>query len=158
MQQIVNIAEFKTSRSPQDVLVTYSLGSCLGVSFFDPEAGVGALGHFMLPLSSANAAKAAEQPAMFTDSGLTAMLEELFGLGARRARLVARVAGGASMYDDKNLFEIGRRNYTVLRKMLWKNNILISGEDVGGAKPRTMSLYMNGGVTTIKVNGQETIL
>jgi chemotaxis protein CheD len=57
--------------------------------------------------------------------------------------------------DDKGIFNIGERNNTVVRKMLWKNNILISGEDVGGSVPRTMSLDLATGKTVLKMNGGE---
>ncbi len=158
MQFIVGIAEYRTATRPEDVITTYSLGSCVGLSLYDPSTGVGGLGHFMLPLSKANPEKARVNPVMFTDTGVTELLDALFQLGARRSSLVARVAGGASMHDDQGLFEIGKRNHTVLRKLLWKNNILIQAEEVGGTIPRTMTLYMNSGQTTIRNAGKEHVL
>ena len=83
------------------------------------------------------------------------MLQTVFDLGAQRSRLIANVAGCASLLDDKKLFKIGERNYTVLRKILWKNNILIAAEDVGGTISRTMHVYMADGRTTIKSGGKE---
>lgn len=145
----------KVTNRRDDVLVTYSLGSCIGLSLFDPQAGVGGLIHCMLPLSKMDEQKAKANPLMFTDTGVLALLQAVFDLGAERRNLVARVAGGAMLLDEKRLFCIGERNYTVLRKVLWKNNILISAEDVGGSTPRTMTLYMASGKTTIKNAGQE---
>ncbi len=71
---------------------------------------------------------------------------------------MAKVAGGVSLLDEKGLFRIGERNYTVLRKVLWKNNIMVAAEDVGGAASRTMHLYMDSGRTTIKSGGKEVDL
>lgn len=158
MQHVIGIAEMKVTNIPEDVLVTYSLGSCVGVSLFDPQARVGGMIHCMLPLSKIDAAKAEANPSMFTDVGVPNLIQAVFDLGADRRRLVAKVAGAASLLDEKGLFRIGERNYTVLRKVLWKNSILVAGEDVGGAASRTMHLYMDSGRTTIKSGGKETEL
>lgn len=155
MNHIIGIAEMKVTNKPDDVLVTYSLGSCIGLSLYDPRAGVGGLIHCMLPLSKMDEDKARANPFMFTDTGVLALLQIVFDMGAERRTLVAKVAGGAMFLDDKKIFCIGERNYTVLRKVLWKNNILISAEDVGGTTPRTMSLYMASGKTTIRSCGLE---
>ncbi len=143
------------STQPEDVIITYSLGSCIGLTLFDSEKKIGGLVHCMLPLSKIDAAKAEANPFMFIDSGVSAFLQTLFDLGAQRKTLVAKVAGGSHIMDDKGIFNIGERNNTVVRKMLWKNNILISGEDVGGSVPRTMSLDLATGKTVLKMNGGE---
>jgi chemotaxis protein CheD len=148
----------KVTNRPDDVLVTYSLGSCVGVTLYDPTAGVGGMIHCMLPLSKIDPVKAQTTPSMFTDIGVPGLLQAVFDMGADRRRLVAKVAGGSSLLDDKGLFKIGERNYTVLRKVLWKNNIMVAAEDVGGAASRTMHLYMDSGRTTIKSGGQEVEL
>ncbi len=158
MQHVIGIAEMKVVSHPDEVLVTYALGSCVGLSLYDPVAGVGGMIHCMLPLSKIDIGKAQANPCMFTDTGVALLLQAVFDGGADRRRLVAKVAGGASLLDDKGLFKIGERNYTVLRKVLWKNNIMVSGEDVGGATSRTMHLYMDSGRTTIKSGGKEVEL
>jgi len=150
VNQTVGISDMKTSNSRHDVLVTYSLGSCIGLSLYDPVALVGGLIHCMLPLSRTDPAKANRTPAMFVDTGVPLLLRTVFELGATRENLVAKVAGGALLLDEKKLFKIGQRNYTVLRKVLWKNNILIAAEDVGGTFARTMYLDMGTGTTTVK--------
>ncbi|MBU8920398.1 MAG: chemotaxis protein CheD [Bacteroidales bacterium] len=145
----------KISDKMDDILVTYSLGSCIGLSVYDPVAKVGGMVHCMLPLSKVDPAKAKTNPHMFTDISIPTLLEELFKRGATRNNLVVKVAGCSSLLDNKGLFKIGERNYTVCRKILWKNNILIDGEEVGGAKPRTLLLYMDSGRTTVKNAGTE---
>jgi chemotaxis protein CheD len=148
----------KVTNQREDVLVTYSLGSCVGVSLYDPVSGVGGMIHCMLPLSKIDPVKAQANPSMFTDVGVPGLIQAVFDLGADRRRIVAKVAGAASLLDEKGLFKIGERNYTVLRKVLWKNNIGVAAEDVGGATSRTMHLYMESGRTTIKSNGKEVEL
>jgi chemotaxis protein CheD len=152
---IVGVADMRFSDNPEDTIITYSLGSCIGLTLFDSEKRIGGLVHCMLPLSKIDAAKAEANPFMFIDSGVTAFLQALFDRGAQRKSLVAKVAGGSQIMDDKGVFNIGERNNTVVRKMLWKNNILISGEDVGGSIPRTMSLDLATGKTILKAGGTE---
>jgi chemotaxis protein CheD len=95
---------------------------------------------------------------MFTDTGIAVLLQSLFDLGATRKDLVANVAGASQTMDRQRLFRIGERNYTVLRKLLWKNEILIAAEDVGGTSSRTMYLEMATGRTFIKSDGQTHVL
>lgn len=145
----------KVTDQTSDTLVTYSLGSCVGVTLHDPGANVGGMIHCMLPLSKIDPAKAENNPCMFVDTGIPKLLKEMYDHGADRKRIVAKVAGAAVLLDEKGLFKIGERNYTVLRKILWKNNILISSEDIGGTIARTMYLRMSDGQTSIKSKGQE---
>lgn len=150
----VGISELIISRDPSDVIVTYSLGSCVGVVLYDPAIKVGGMIHCMLPLSKIDEAKAQKAPAMFVDTGVTQMIQDMFNLGAERSRIQARVAGGGAPMDEKGMFKIGERNYGVLRKVLWKNSILIAAEDVGGTAARTMYLHMETGRVQIRSNGQ----
>jgi len=154
----VDISDMKMSQDPDDILVTYSLGSCVGLALYDKVAMVGGLIHCMLPLSKIDAEKAAAKPNMFVDTGVTMMLNDLFRRGAQRQNLVAKVAGAGSPLGKEETFRIGQRNYTILRKLLWKNNILIEAEDVGGSKARTMYLYMQDGLVTVKSEGKEVPL
>ena len=154
-QVVVDIADARVSNDPSDVLVTYSLGSCVGLTLYDPQECIGGLIHCMLPLSKIDPAKAAAAPAMFTDTGVMALLQAMFDLGASRRRLIAKVAGAAALMDEKVMFKIGERNFTVLRKILWKNDILIAAEETGGTIARSLYLYMDTGKTVIKSQGQE---
>ena len=153
MQKTVGISEMLLSGDTEDVLVTFSLGSCVALSLYDPAVKIGGVIHCMLPLSKTNPEKAAARPFMFTDTGVTAMLEGIFNMGARRRNLIAKVIGGASRVSAGDMFEIGKRNYTVLRKILWKNNILITAEDVGGLASRTVFLNIGTGQTFVKSDG-----
>lgn len=114
--------------------------------------------HCMLPLSKIDKEKAQRTPAMFVDTGVPLLLQKMFDQGAKRKDIIAKVAGCGQLMDEKKLFKIGERNYTVLRKILWKNNILIAAEDVYGTVSRTMSLFMEDGRTTLKIGGKESEL
>ena len=158
MQHVVGISEKCVTNDPADVLVTYSLGSCVGLSLYDPSAQVGGLIHCMLPLSRIDKAKAESRPEMFVDTGVIVLIQAVLNLGATKRKLVACVAGASKLLDEKGTFNIGERNYTMLRKVLWKNNILIQAEDVGGSIARTVFLHMATGKTSIKSQGKEWVL
>lgn len=150
---VVGISEFVVTDCADDVLITYSLGSCVGLTLYDPERRLGGMLHAMMPVSSMDPTRAACEPAMFTDTGVAAMLQAMFDRGASRRNLVAKVAGASVQMDQTGLFRIGERNHTVLRRVLWKNDILLAAEDVGGNISRTLLLEMSGGRTLVKSNG-----
>ena len=148
---IVGISDLKVSNNQEDVLITYALGSCIGVAVYDPLVRVGGLLHFMLPDSNLDVDKAKANPAMFADTGIPLLFKSCYRLGAEKHRMVVKVAGGASILDDTNFFRIGQKNLTALRRIFWKNNILIDGEDTGMNHNRTLSLRIADGV--VKVRG-----
>jgi chemotaxis protein CheD len=154
MKRIVNVADLIVTADPEDVLITYALGPCLGIAISDVQAGIGGLLHAQLPTAGGDAERAKRNPAQFVDSGLITMLEAMLDLGAEPARLSVKVAGGAHVMDDLNVFQIAKRNYAVLKKLLWKNNLLIAAEEVGGNVPRTMSLEVHSGRVMIQAGGQ----
>jgi chemotaxis protein CheD len=155
---IVDIADMAISANPDDTLITYSLGSCIGVVVYDPAIKVGGMIHCMLPLSSTDAQKAKERPSMFVDVGIPLMLNKLFAMGVKKCNAIVKVAGGARVLDKNDLFRIGERNYTVFRKLLWKNGMMITAEDVGGAEARTIRLDIGTGRFTVRSNRQEVEL
>lgn len=158
MDLVVDIADLQVTDDPRKVLVTYSLGSCIGLAVWDPQVHVGGMLHYMLPESSLSPDKAKARPAMFGDTGIPALFRATYELGAVKKRLIIKVAGGAQLLDDKGTFNIGKRNYVMLRKLFWKNGILIDGEDVGASRSRTMRLHVDSGCVTIKNRDRETQL
>ena len=157
-QVVVDIADARVSRNVDDVLVTHSLGSCVGVMVYDPVVHVGGMIHCMLPLSSVDPRKAQEKPFMFVDTGMVLFLGQLFELGLVRSRALVKVAGCSRILDNNNLFRIGERNYTVLRKLLWKNGLMIKSENVGGSVSRTVRLEIATGRCILRSGGVESEL
>lgn len=154
----VEISDFKVSANPEDTLVTYALGSCIAVLVHDPVRLAGGMIHYMLPLSETSPEKAKTKPAMFADTGIPLLFQSMYALGCKKQDLVVKVAGGGALYDDKGLFSIGKRNYTILRKMFWKTGVIIAAEDVGGAKSRTTRLEVRTGRCTVSSQGEEIAL
>lgn len=135
------------------LIVTYALGSCLGIMAYDPVVKVGAMLHVMLPDSSIDATKAANQPAMFVDTGVPRLFREAYKLGAVKERMIVKVAGGAAVQGGSDMFEIGKRNLIALRKILWKNGVMVKAQDVGGSCSRTVTLDVATGGVTLRIDG-----
>jgi chemotaxis protein CheD len=151
---VVGVADLKTSANPEDVVITYALGSCLGIIAHDPVARVGGLVHVMTPSSTLDPLRALRAPATYVDSGVNLLIDECLRLGAQKSRIVLVAAGGAERGDGKSdMFQIGRRNFVALRQVLWKLGIILRRHDVGGNKPRTMSLAIGSGEVSIIATG-----
>ena len=157
MKQIVVVADMKIGQK-EDVLVTHALGSCLGLMVYDPEVQIGGLLHAMLPLSKINLEKAEANPFMFVDTGVTKLFSKLYELGGKKSRFKVKAAGCASPLGKNEMFKIGERNYLVLKKLLWKNNVLITAEDIGGTASRTVYFDLSKGNITISCNGTKSLL
>jgi len=155
MDKIVDIADLAVNNDPDCTLVTYSLGSCIGLSIWDPAVKVGGLLHFMLPDSTISPERAQAQPCMFADTGIPLLFKRAYKLGAQKRRLVVKVAGGAKLMDSNDTFNIGKRNHLALRKILWRNSVMIDKEDVGGYDGRTMRVNIATGRITIKSKNRE---
>lgn len=155
---VVGVADIAVTDDPQARIVTYALGSCIGVTVFDPTAQVGGMLHFMLPNAKSCPGKADSRPAMFGDTGIAMLFDAILDIGAKRDRLVVCAAGGAEIIADNGHFRVGSRNRTLLRKLFWKNNILLAAEETGGTISRTMSLQMATGAVAIRNKSEERTL
>lgn len=151
MKKIVGVSDLKVSNDINDTIITYALGSCLGITAYDPIVKVGGMVHIMLPLSKSDPEKAKLKPTMYVDTGFALLLQNVFSLGARKQHLEINVAGGASMKQNsgEDYFKIGQRNFTAFRKLLWKNDYIIANQEVGGAISRTLTLDISTGLVTM---------
>jgi len=157
MKQIVQVGDMKVGVKG-DEIVTHALGSCLGLMVYDPAAHVGGMLHAMLPLSKINPQKAEANPYMFVDKGVPILFKEVYGLGGQKERLIVKAAGCGSPIGKNEMFKIGERNYTVLKKLLWKNGVLLKAEEIGGSMSRTVYFDISTGRVTIKNGRQERLL
>lgn len=151
----VGVAEMKVSADPDATLITYALGSCLGICIHDPVARVGGMLHAMLPASSIDPEKARLRPAMFVDTGVPLLFKSCYQLGAAKERLLVKVAGGASVRGtgEEDPFQIGKRNIAMLRKLLWKNGVRVHAQEVGGQISRTVSMHVGSGTLVVRSPG-----
>ncbi|MBZ5586317.1 MAG: chemotaxis protein CheD [Acidobacteriia bacterium] len=153
-QIVVGMSDCRVTDAPDQVLATYALGSCIGLAVYDADAGIGGLLHFMLPDSSIDPARGRENPYRFADTGIPRLLEEAYGRGASRQRLVVAAAGAARIMDPENVFDIGRRNYMAMRRILWKAGLLLRAEAIGGAAFRTVRLEIATGRLWLQESGE----
>lgn len=150
---VVNISDMKLSADAEDVIVTYSLGSCLGVTAYDPKTHIGGMVHCLLPTASSARDRARENPFMFVNTGVAMMVRQLIDKGAEKQRLIFKAAGGANMRSD-TLFNTGARNFEALQKLLDRNGVTLSATDVGGTTPRTIFLHLDTGKMIIRSLGE----
>lgn len=161
IDKVVGVADLKISNVPGERLITYALGSCLGIVVYDPIVRVAGMLHVMLPTGTIDPVKMADKPAMFVDSGVPQLFKCCYALGAKKERMVVKVAGGAhaGATEEDDRFQIGKRNLLALRKLLWKNGVLIHAHDTGGVQTaRTMWVDVATGAVTLRINSAERAL
>lgn len=155
---VVGVADMAVAREGQGQLITYALGSCIGLSAYDPVAKVGGLLHYMLPQPSDQADPKALKPFMYASTGIPSLLRKLLDAGAVQARLVFCAAGGAEILEGAAHMAIGKRNRTILRKVLWKLGVSLAAEDTGGSIARTMSLHLSKGEVCLRTRENDGVL
>ena len=148
----VGMADLKTCVSP-DGVTTLGLGSCVGIAIRDPVTKIGGLAHIMLPDSTTirNIAK-------FADTGIDELVRQMEKLGARKARMVAKIAGGATMFTFQgrnDMMQVGERNVQAVKKKLKEINIPILAEDTGKNYGRTVTFYPETGEFYIRAVGRD---
>lgn len=148
----VGISDMKLSSDPGDMLITHSLGSCLGLTAWDPKAGVGALIHCLLPKASR---PDVGNPFMYVNVGVPLMIRQMVAMGCTKSSLVFRAAGCGRMMHILNQYDTGAQNLAMLEALFAKNCVTLAAVDVGGSIPRTMALHMDSGTVTISSQGKE---
>lgn len=150
---VVNISDMKISTNPEDVIVTYSLGSCLGVTAYDPKKRIGGLIHCLLARASTSPKRAQQNPYMFVNTGVAMMVRKMAMKGADIKRLEFKAAGGANMRNE-DTFLTGQKNYEALLRLMERNEIKLKASDVGGSIPRTIFLHLDTGKVVMKSLGR----
>ena len=150
----VGMADLNTCKDP-DVITTLGLGSCIGITLYDPITKIGGLAHVMLPDSTA--IKNNSNRAKFADTGIEDLLKKVLALGASKTRLVAKIAGGAKMFEVSglsNMGNIGEKNALASKAKLKQLGIKLIAEDTGLNYGRTVELHCATGEFHIKSVGK----
>lgn len=151
----VGMADLKTGKGT-DVLTTLGLGSCIGLTFYDPTSKIGGLVHYMLPDSTK--LKNNSNIAKFGDTGIRELYNQVIVMGASKYRLVAKIAGGAKMFEVSGLSGIGNvgdRNAEAAKKILKELGVKLIAEDTGLNYGRTVELHCDTGEFYVKSVGKE---
>jgi len=155
----VGMADLKAAKAPA-MVITSGLGSCVGIALYDPVAKVGGISHVMLPDSQQSRNK--DNPAKFADTAIPILIKEMLALGANKRRIVAKIAGGAQMFNfpgATDIMRIGERNAEAVVASLAQEGIPILYQDTGGNFGRTIELDLSDGKLYIKTidKGQKVV-
>jgi chemotaxis protein CheD len=153
VEHIVKVADWAAERGDA-ILVTLGLGSCVAIMLHDPGVGAGGMAHVLLP--SRSLARDASNPAKFPETAVPLLLDRLRALGADPRRLVAKLAGGASMFAalmTPGSVQMGERNIVASRNALRAAGIPVAAESVGGQAGRTVRFYVRDGRAEIRSVG-----
>ena len=154
---VVGIADMKMTQY-EGMLVTYALGSCIGICLYAPGLRLAALVHVMLPL---NMETGRRSPMKYADTGIRETLRQMEARGARRSRMVAKIAGGARMFEvagGGSLGNIGQRNIESVHMTLKREGIKLLREDVGGTVARTLLFDAESGEACIRSYGRPELI
>ena len=154
---VVGIADMKMA-SREGMLITYALGSCIGICLYDPVLRLAALVHVMLPLNMETGRKS---PLKYSDSGIRETLKQMEARGAKRSRITAKIAGGARMFDvpgNGSLGNIGQRNIESVHMTLKREGIKLLKEDVGGSVARTLLFDAATGQACVRSYGKPELI
>lgn len=156
----VGMADLKTCVSPNGV-TTLGLGSCVGIALRDPVTKIGGLAHVMLP-DSTQIRNSQQNIAKFADTGIEELVRQMERLGAKRSRIVAKIAGGATMFTfqgKSDMVQVGDRNVEASKLKLRQLNIPILAQDTGANYGRTVTFYPETGDFHIRAVGKkETVI
>jgi len=155
---VVDISDIQVSNDPACEIVTYALGSCIAVIVYDPRLRVGGMLHYMLPSAQVAPTQAEQRPAMFADTGIPLLFDQIYSFGCRDVDLIVKAAGGGKLYDADGPFDIGRRNYLKLNELFRSRRITIAAEDVGGCKSRTVRMAIDSGRIIVRSGRDEVEL
>lgn len=152
----VGIGDLNIAKDPQK-LITVGLGSCIGIALYDKAIGIAGLSHIMLPDSKQFSS--VTNPMKFADLAIPILINKMELKGAKKRNLVAKIAGGASMFNfsDKNIIsDIGYRNGIMVKEVLNELGIKLISEEIGGNKGRTMIVDSTNGLVSIRTVGEGT--
>lgn len=153
---IVGIADMKMAQG-SGMLITYALGSCVGICLYDPLVKVASLTHILLPL---NMEAGRKNTFKYADTGIREVIARMESAGAHRTRMVAKIAGGAKMFEigPGNIGNIGQRNADSVRLNLQRERVRLVAEYVGGNMARTLLFDASTGQACIRSYGKEDII
>lgn len=145
----VGIADLNAVKAP-DSLVTYALGSCVGICLYDSEKKIAGLAHIMLPLST-EATGNIDNKRRYADTGIMELIQTMNLMGASNSRMTAKIAGGAQMFKgNSSMFNIGERNVAAVKKVLAAYRIRIIAEETGADFGRTVFFHAEDGKMEVR--------
>ncbi|MGA2159164.1 MAG: chemotaxis protein CheD [Dehalococcoidia bacterium] len=155
---VVGLGEMQVSSDPNTVLACLGLGSCIGISAYDPVARVGAMVHVVLP--HGNPVDCGKSPTKYANTALPAMVNQMESKGAVKSRIVIKIAGGAKIIHTVpvgSILDIGDRNITAVKSAVAENKLSIKAEDIRGTLGRSMWLSIDTGITKLRTTASPVV-
>ena len=146
---VVGLGEIKIANDPFAILTCLGLGSCIGISAYDPIAKVAGMAHIVLPCSNGRSGPPSPK---YADIGIPHLLEQVSQQGAITSRLIIKIAGGAQISKAAGLedsFKIGQKNSDAVKEFFGQIGMSIKAADIGGDYGRTMKMYLESGNTIV---------
>ncbi|MBU0484932.1 MAG: chemotaxis protein CheD [Proteobacteria bacterium] len=154
---VVGVGDFAVSNDPEDIIKTFALGSCVAIIFLHKTSRTVGMVHVALPESRIKPEKAVTMPGYFADTGIPAILKAMNAKGCVTGgnNMIIKLAGGASVMDTNNTFNIGKRNILSIKKILWSLGMGPTTEDLGGTFSRTVTVPVKTGKITLSCPGKK---
>lgn len=146
----VGIADMKVAKREQGI-VTFALGSCIGVCLYDPVTKVAGMVHIML--AEPGRTSGVDNVAKYATTGVPELINQMVRAGASKSRLVAKIAGGAKMFNmsaNSSIGDIGRKNTDTVKRVLNEQGIRLLASDCGLDYARTLTLYRESGEARVR--------
>lgn len=148
---VVGLGEMQITNDNNKVLACLGLGSCIGVSAYDPVVRTGAVVHIVLPEGQGEDCE--KSSSKYANLALPFMLREMEKMGAVKNRIVLKIVGGAKIINNvpvNSLLDIGSRNITAIKSTIARHNLVLKSEELGGTSGRSMWLHIDTGVTRVR--------
>lgn len=155
---VVGIGDLQVVKADSGDITTHALGSCIGLTIYDPEVRVAGMLHYLLPHPMQGESVPEGKMGMYATTGLPELFKKSYELGAKRENLIICAAGASNMLEDSGTFQIGRRNRSMLHKLFFRNNLTLAAEETGGTQARTLKIDLATGVVLVRTKGNEVVL
>lgn len=147
---IVGIGEYAISDNKDDILKTYTLGSCIAIVIYSPKKMVAGIAHIALPCSSVDFERSKYQPAHFVDTAVPLLLSKMYKVyGCKACELTIYIYGGAESIQKNDVFRIGKRNIEAVTNILLQNGLPYHTMDIGGFCSRNVEVAVATGIPKV---------
>lgn len=151
--KILNIGEYYATSKAEGIATV--LGSCISACIYEDGGGVGGMNHFLVPGDFRDEEIFLSPVARYGMFAMELLMGELIKLKVDRARLRAKIFGGADIIGS-NPDSVGKNNIRFIKAFLQLEGIPIVSSDVGGTVARKIFFFPQSGKVMVKRITQHT--
>jgi chemotaxis protein CheD len=158
MVRIVGFGEYVVSDNPDDILKTFALGSCIGITMYCKNPLAMGMAHIVLPTSRPED-DFRKNPGQFADTAVEVLLFKMCVVyGCKLKDLEIKLFGGAQTFSGNRVLSIGRQNYLSVKRSLTSYRLSWDEVEIGDVCYRNVFLNgRDGTVSVIRYNLSEQI-